>query len=147
MGKDMKTRSCLVWLASPFIFVASCMWISGPHKIWVQPEVRGTVVDQRSGLPISGAILVTVPPSFGSIRTVSAIDGSYILPALSDYEWFSMPGDPYFRTTVEARAVGYYSVRHETGHGTGAVYGGRPAPKRHIDFELSSTGEGTSKEQ
>lgn len=138
-------RSGLILLASPFVLVASCIGIRGPAKIWVHPEIRGTVLDDESGLPVAGAI-VRSSNSRCSGETVTADDGTYVLPAVSETEWVSLPGDPFYGTHVEASAESYNRVVHETGHGTGEVYGDRPAPIRQIDFRLSMTGTGESKE-
>ncbi len=118
------------------------MAVKGPHKIWVRPEIRGHVIDHSTGNAIAGAKVSFPNSTYGGGDTESLADGSYSMPAVSQLEWFSWPGDPHYTTWVEAKAIGYNSVTTETGHGTGDVYGGRAAPIRQIDFRLSSVGTG-----
>lgn len=122
------------------------MAITGPHKVWVHPEIQGHAVDQQTGSPIAGVKIGFLQSEFGGGETTTAEDGSYELPAVAKWEWISWPGDPCYKTLVEATANGYQAVIAETGHGTGDVWGGGPAPIHGIDFRLSrgDTGDSTS---
>lgn len=147
LGADAKMkRSCFLLLISPILVVASCVLINGPHPIWVRPEIRGRVTDASNGRPIAGAKIQFVNSPYGGGHTRSNDNGEFVLSPVSKNEWISVPGDPFYRTFVEASAQGYNSAVHETGHGTADVSGSHPAPIRIIDFAMRSDAPSTSEE-
>ena len=137
--------SCLTWCAiftlTPIAFVTSCTLIRGRLPSWVHPQIEGSVVDARSGQPIKDAKVEFVRSKFGGGTTSTDANGNFILAPVVEMNWFTLPGDPYYRSFVVASASGYESVEHETGHGTGDCWGGGPPPRRLTDFWLDR-GEG-----
>lgn len=142
--------SCLAWCAifalTPIVLVASCTLFRGRIPSWVHPQIEGAVVDAQTGLPIKNARVEFVRSKFGGGTTSTDENGDFVLAPVVEMTWFTLPGDPYYRSFVVASADGYDSVEHETGHGTGDVWGGRPPPRRLIDFWLDKGGGGRSAE-
>lgn len=117
------------------------------RKRWVHPEIRGVVVDQQTGNPIPDVTVKFIRSEFGGGETRTDSNGEFVLNAVSEKYRISFPGDPFYRTYVESSVDGYNPIVHETGHGTGDVWGGRPAPVRTVRFELNTGSAGTSTQQ
>lgn len=138
-------RTALILLV-PIALVASCTLIRGRIPSWVHPQIEGSVVDIKTGQPIENATVAFVRSEFGGGTTLTDANGEYLLPAVTEMAWFQFPGDPYYRSFVVASADGYVSVEHETGHGTGEVWGGGPPPRRPVHFWLDKDEVGRSVE-
>ena len=128
-------------------FYAGFMRMTNGRKRWVHPEIRGIILDEQTGIPIAGATVKFLKSKFGSGSTTTDQHGIYVLDAVSEKYRISFPGDSFYRTYVESSLLGYNTVVHETGHGTGDVWGGRPAPVRVVNFKLSTTTMGSSTEE
>jgi hypothetical protein len=139
-------RFALILLV-PMVLVASCILIRGRISSYVHPQIAGSVVDIKTGQPIENATVAFVRSDFGGGTTLTDANGEYRLPAVVEKTWITFPGDPYYRSFVVASADGYVSVEHETGHGTGEVWGGGPPPRRVVRFLLNRDEVGRSVEQ
>lgn len=137
---------CAFFALTPIVLVASCTLIRGRIPRWVHPQIEGTVVDAQTGHPIKNAKVEFVRSEFLGGTTSTDENGDFVLAPVVEMTWFTLPGDPYYRSFVVASANGYDSVEHETGHGTGDVWGGGPPPRRLIDFWLDGGAGGRSVE-
>src|SRR6218665_3383432 len=115
----MKTSNLLL-VSCMCLTLPSC--VIRPHRSYTHPGVSGTVSDQKTGLPGSGA---SVGFHGRSERSITDSSGNYSLDPVSRFSIVVPLGDPYFASTVEARADGYRTKKVEIGHGAGGVYGSR----------------------
>ena len=138
---------CLTVLSLLLAMYAGFLRMTDGRKRWVHPEIRGTILDDQTGLPIAGVKVKLINSQFGGGSTLTDQNGVFALDAVSQKYRISFPGDPFYLTYVESSKIGYNPVLHETGHGTGDVWGGRPAPVRVVSFNLSKTVAGSSSEQ
>jgi hypothetical protein len=137
---------CAIFVLAPIALVTACTLNRGPIPWWVHPQVEGVVVDARTGQPIENATVRFERSEFGGGTTATDAEGKFVLSPVVEMRWFALPGDPGFKSAVVASANGYHPVEHETWHGDREVWGGRPAPKRLIDFWLDQGEDGRAVE-
>ncbi len=126
----------IVGLSAPLFLVGTRIAIRGPRPIWIGPEVRGKVLDAATGAPVPNA---RVRHADGGSDTFTDEAGTFELDAVSRDEWISLPGYRTLQPSVECSATGYKSVIYET---TYRPYRRPPAPRRFVDFFLSTTATG-----
>ncbi len=91
-----------------------------PYHETQTPGAKGTVVDARTGAPISGAVVTLLGYGYGSppendvfdLRT--AADGRFEIPPKQRWIIYIVPSDPPPRwAKVKVRANGYVDVERE----------------------------------